>query len=71
MAAIARDGIYKNPTLFINSGPAEYNLNKLNISPRTLEVLRDGMWAVVNENQGTAHKAFSVSELLNLPIKIY
>jgi penicillin-binding protein 2 len=66
MATIARDGIFKHPRVFksrndpLNSA-SSYDLN---LSRRSLKPIKDGMHAVVNENGGTAHKAFDDSPLL-------
>jgi penicillin-binding protein 2 len=59
MAAIARGGFYKAPRLFIEdpNGPGPDAIN-LNISPATLDVVRDGMRAVVSEPEGTAYNEF-------------
>ncbi len=60
MAAIARGGLYRAPRLFVedanevNSEPVD-----LNISAATLDVVRDGMRAVVNEPEGTAYNEFA------------
>ncbi|MHC4960698.1 MAG: penicillin-binding transpeptidase domain-containing protein [Planctomycetota bacterium] len=65
LSAIARGGIYKQPRLidaagdFINQ-PEERSLG---ISRSTLNTVRDGMWAVANEDGGTAYRVFSDSPL--------
>ena len=43
----------------------------LNISPQTLEVIFDGMSAVVNEPGGTAYKEFAYSGLGEQDVKVY
>ena len=69
-AAIARGGILKPPRLFIDSRTTSIeNLHRapiggvssidLNISPQPLDVVRDGMNAVVSEPGGTAYKEFA------------
>jgi len=65
MAVIARGGKFKPPQLFLDdpngTGPSlrvDPHETDLGISPGVLETVYDGMHAVVNENQGTAHKAF-------------
>jgi len=72
MAAIARGGIYKNPRLFLNE---EFVLSDsrqdLGISQGTLEVVRDGMSAVVNERGGTAYPAFDHKELRRMDLKVF
>lgn len=72
MAAIARSGVYKPPTLVIEqSQHYEYDLVDLNISPGTLDVVRDGMRAVVNEPGGTAYKEFQHSGLAKQDVVVY
>ncbi len=74
LSAIARGGIYKQPRLIDAAGdsinqPEEHSLG---ISRRTLDVIRDGMWAVVNESDGTANRVFSKSPLrTERDMKIY
>jgi penicillin-binding protein 2 len=60
MAAIARGGLYRAPRLFIEDAN-ETNSEQvdLNISAATLNVVRDGMSAVVNEPEGTAYNEFA------------
>jgi penicillin-binding protein 2 len=59
MAAISRHGVYKTPRLFIASGMAMADAGEnLGISPETMDTVRDGMYAVVNSEGGTANKAF-------------
>lgn len=59
MAAISRHGVYKTPRLFIARGMAAADSGEdLGISPETMDTVRDGMYAVVNSEGGTANKAF-------------
>ena len=69
MATIAREGVFKLPKLFKSSvSPAAQNTaydssavgqgTDLEISRRTLNVIYDGMSAVINEISGTAHTTF-------------
>ncbi|RKY13216.1 MAG: hypothetical protein DRP52_03325 [Planctomycetota bacterium] len=65
LSAISRGGIYKQPRLIDAAGdsinqPEEHSLG---LSRRTLDTVRDGMWAVANENGGTAYKVFRDSPL--------
>lgn len=54
MAAIARGGLFKYPRLFIeDANDAAFNSISLDISPKTLETVYDGMYAVVNKPGGT------------------
>jgi penicillin-binding protein 2 len=76
MAAIARGGIYKQPKLFIESRNSKFEIRNsedivLGISPQTLEVIYDGMSAVVNEPGGTAYKEFAYSGLGEQDVKVY
>ena len=74
LSAIARGGIYKQPRLIDAAGdslnkPAERSLG---ISQQSLDTVRDGMWAVVNESGGTANTVFSKSPLrTQRDMKIY
>jgi len=85
MAAIARGGLYKNPRLLISSDMANVtstiakrsqthtNSNNLNISPQTLDVVYDGMGAVVSELNGTAYKEFEpvLNSFAERDVKVY
>jgi len=74
MAAIARDGFYKPPRLFMDN-TYEFDFNKidLGISPQTLAVVYDGMSAVVNKTGGTAYTTFQpiLTSLAEQDIKVY
>lgn len=60
MAAVARGGLYKSPQLFMENGDGrDSNAVPLNISRQTLNVVRNGMSAVVNEMEGTAYNEFA------------
>jgi len=67
-AAIARGGVLKQPRLFLDSPESRIDLN---ISPQTLDILLDGMSAVVNEPGGTAYKEFAYSGLAEQGINVY
>jgi len=72
MAAIARGGVYKPPQLFVNDpNTAVPEPNVLNISPKTLDVVRDGMYAVVNDPEGTAYKEFAYSGFAEQGVSVY
>lgn len=72
MAAISRDGLYKDPVLFTTpSEKSAYDTIDLNISPETLTVVRDGMYAVVNELDGTAFAPFQYSRFDQQDVKVY
>ena len=72
IAAVARGGIYRPPRLFIE--PADSNEPDpvyLNISRRTLDTVRDGMSAVVNEDGGTAYQEFVNTGFAGETVKVY
>jgi penicillin-binding protein 2 len=77
MAAIARGGVYKPPKIFLSCEKAntQYAIRNtqydLNISKQTLDVIHDGMSAVVNEPGGTAYKEFAHSGLGEQDVKVY
>jgi penicillin-binding protein 2 len=84
MAAIARDGFYKRPRLFLESSQESASISTsrienressidLNISPQTLAVIYDGMSAVVSETGGTAYTVFApvLTSLAEQDIKVY
>jgi penicillin-binding protein 2 len=72
MAAIARGGIYESPRLSLNeSGSFNDGRQDLGISKSTLDVVRDGMSAVVNEAGGTAYTAFDHKELRRMDLKVF
>ena len=77
MAVIARDGVYKLPRLFLDSQELSIGYQAssidLGISPETLDVIYDGMSAVVNEDGGTAYTAFEpiLTTLAEQDVKIY
>jgi len=60
MATIARSGSFLAPTLFLNNNSSfTAQPIPLQISPETLRTVYDGMFAVVNETEGTANPAFA------------
>ena len=78
IAAIARGGIYKHPRLTMDDTkkiPETSNQNPhsvtLGISSQTLNVVLDGMSAVVNEDGGTAYSQFVQSSLALQGVKVY
>jgi cell division protein FtsI/penicillin-binding protein 2 len=63
MAALARRGIFKRPKLIKEVSNFKFQTSNssgidLGISPDTLDVIYDGMSAVVNEYGGTANRQF-------------
>jgi penicillin-binding protein 2 len=71
-ATLARRGRSKPPRLFLNpESPPAAEPNDLPISPTALDVVYDGMYAVVNERGGTAYEAFTGSGLTQHGVKVY
>ncbi len=68
-AALARDGRYCVPNLFLEPKPPQPV--DLRLSPATLRVVRDGMSAVVNERGGSAYHAFVTSGLSRHGVTVY
>ena len=71
-ATLARGGRCLPPRLFLSpqSAPATEPVD-LPISPATLQVVYDGMSAVVNERGGTAYHAFAGSGLTQQGVTVY
>jgi len=70
-AAIARGGSYQPARLFLANRAPGHEQRNLNISPQTLEVVYDGMGAVVNEPGGTAYRQFTDTGFSEQGIKLY
>jgi penicillin-binding protein 2 len=74
-ATLARGGQYKPPRLFLKPkvpvSDAPQEPVDLQISAATLQVVYDGMSAVVNESGGTAYNAFRASGLDGQGVKVY
>jgi len=72
MAALARNGVFKFPTLYLNDldifNQPEYSLG---IPEDVMDVIRDGMRAVVEEQGGTARKAFELNDFAERGIICY
>jgi penicillin-binding protein 2 len=68
-AALARGGQYRPPRLF-KSDPLAEPVD-LGISLSNLQVIHDGLSAVVNEPHGTAYEAFRNSDLASRGVKAY
>jgi len=72
MAAIARGGVYKQAGLFVeDANDSVRHSTPLNISPRNIKVVREGMYAVVNEHGGTAYQAFEDVDFTVCDVKVY
>jgi len=71
-ATLARGGRCLPPRLFLSpeSAPATAPID-LPISPATLQVVHDGISAVVNERGGSAYHVFSGSGLTQHGVKVY
>ncbi len=71
-ATLARHGRCLPPRLFLSpeSAPATEPVD-LSISPATLQVVYDGIGAVVNDRGGSAYHAFAGSGLTQQGVKVY
>lgn len=71
-AVIARGGIYKSPRLFLNDSDLSSGEQvDLGISKSALDVVRDGMRAVVTETFGTGETAFKYADLDQRDVKVF
>ncbi|MCU0913674.1 MAG: penicillin-binding transpeptidase domain-containing protein [Planctomycetes bacterium] len=71
-ATLARGGRFLPPRLFLSPAPpAPAEPVDLPIAPATLDVVRDGMSAVVNEQGGTAYTVFAGNDLGRHGVKLY
>lgn len=70
MAAIARGGLYKNPRLFIDKDIKSEPVS-LQLERQTADTIYDGMYAVVNKVNGTAHKVFLGNNFSRQDVKVY
>lgn len=61
-ATIARSGVYLSPRLIIDKKNFPQSEWRINVPQHTLDMVREGMYRVVNEQGGTAHKAWTESE---------
>jgi penicillin-binding protein 2 len=76
MATLSRSGLFRHPKIFTASSDQNTQYQPVNLGlskKRTIETLRDGMYAVVNEPGGTAYNAFKGSPLMDksLGLSIY
>ncbi len=74
MATLARGGRFLNPLLFqIDTSHADASniSEELGISRTVLDVVIDGMDAVVNETHGTAHEAFREIDFAQYGVHVY
>ena len=72
-ATLARGGRRKAPRLFLqpNPAPEPAEAEDLQISNASLQVIYDGMSAVVNERGGTAYQDFGPAGLARQDVKVY
>ncbi|MBE0537061.1 MAG: hypothetical protein IH624_15470 [Phycisphaerae bacterium] len=71
-AVLAREGIYKNPRLFLDDADVSNSRQiDLGLSAGTLAVVRDGMRAAVAEVSGTGYNAFKDSPLNRTDVKVF
>jgi penicillin-binding protein 2 len=73
-APIARAGLHKPPRLFLQPLPISSGSGlsaDLNISRHTLDVVYDGMSAVINERNGTAYDAFAPANFSRYGAHVY
>ncbi len=72
MAAIARGGFYRAPRLFIeDANNGGFETIDLGVSAETLDVVREGMSAVVNEEGGTAYSEFAPAGFISMGIEVF
>jgi cell division protein FtsI/penicillin-binding protein 2 len=72
VAVLARGGVYRNPRLFLNDSDASTSGQvNLGISSSTLNLVRDAMYAAVNEVGGTGYSAFEGSSLRTQGVKVF
>jgi penicillin-binding protein 2 len=71
-AVLARGGVYRDPRLFLNDSDASTSGQvNLGISSSTLNLVRDAMYAAVNEVGGTGYSAFEGSSLRTQGVKVF
>ncbi len=66
IASVARGGKYLSPVLAVSGGPEQVS-REMPIPAEHAALIRDGMWAVVNEQGGTAYRVF---RHLNMGVEI-
>ncbi len=73
LAAVARGGLYKSPRLVIDEDDPfnERRQRRIPLTQRTLDTVREGMSAVVNQEGGSAFRVFYESPLLDRGMKVY
>ena len=71
MAALARKGQFLFPRLFVTASTSDPKPIDLGISTATMNLVWDGMDAVINEINGTAHSAFAGAYFKEQGIHVY
>ncbi|OHB58989.1 MAG: hypothetical protein A2Y12_19655 [Planctomycetes bacterium GWF2_42_9] len=71
MAALARGGIYRSPQMIRTGRNDSYDGQAIDISPRTLATIRDGMHAVTSESSGTAYEQMSIGDFEQYGVKLF
>lgn len=74
MATLARRGQFKNPTLFqmnTSHSATSHAPEDLRISETVMNVVLDGMDAVVNERHGSAYSAFQEADFDQHGVRVY
>lgn len=70
MGTIARDGYFKQPVLFAEQVNESNGVN-LGLSQEILNIVKDGLYAVVNEYGGTAYNEFRPNDFEKNGIKVH
>jgi penicillin-binding protein 2 len=71
MASISRRGRYRAPRLFVSASRTSEDTHDLGISPETIDTVRDGMYAVVNEDGGTANRVFQSGQFRSAGVSVF
>ncbi len=69
MATIARGGVFRQVRLFDDNSPGRFI--SLGISRAAIATVKEGMYAVVNEYQGTARRAFENTDYKAAGLRVY
>ncbi len=62
IAAVARGGVYLSPVIALEGAPRQVRRG-MPIPEDHAQVVREGMWAVINESGGTAYRVFGPAPL--------
>lgn len=69
MSIIARGGVFRQPRIFMDGSSRKFH--SIGISNAITNVVKDGMYAVVNETNGTARRAFQNTDFKQKGIRVY